>query len=249
MAGTSNLTDGAAAGAETVSSSGIATPYFMLVQMNNASLLEAYATLGIQPRPAKIEERAYPDGFSLTKALAGLAFGQQDKAEHPGKVHSDSSDPIVEVERRTTGRADDAIALAKAISGRFGEQSGNGGDLGGMVAAAIAASGLPEIDFDPDTAGIGAAILGAVGSQTSSVPDFAGSAPFSGMRMDYRPETAPMGPKKFTANRHSYASTHSGPPNILAAMTAAVAEIATGRKRGAGTGRKIRTPDVDDRDE
>ncbi|AUH65258.1 hypothetical protein CX676_14700 [Paracoccus zhejiangensis] len=212
----------------------------MLIQMNNAALLEAYATLGISPRPAKIDEQAYPDGFSLAKALTGLPFGQEDKSEHPGKIHDGGSDPILEAERGTSGQADDTLSLAAAISARFKDQIGDGGELGALVKTAMAASGLHELDFDPDTFATGASVLASMKEMTSSVPDFAGTAPFSGMRMDYRPETAPMGPKKDTANRHSYESTHTGQLNIPGTLDAVFSAILKSRKRGAGTGKTRR---------
>ncbi len=224
---------------QTVSADGIATPYFMLVQMNNAALLEAYATLDISPRPAKIEEHLYPEDFSLVKAMSGIAFGEEDRSEHPGKLHADAADPIAEAESQTTGQAQDTLSLAAAISGRFATSSGNGGDFGALVQTAMAAAGLPEMDFDPDTHSVGASILAALGAQTSSVPDFAGSAPFTGMRMDYRPETAPMGPKKLVANRHSFEGTHTGSLNLSGTVAAVFNEITKGRRRGAGTGRKV----------
>lgn len=226
-------------GTETVSAAGIATPYFMLVQMNNAALLEAYATLGISPRPAKIEEQLYPEDFSLVKALSGIAFGEEDQAEHPGKLHKDAEDPIAEAEGKTTGKAGGTLSLAAVIAGRFASNSGDGGDFGALVKAATAAAGLPELDFDPDTRATGTSILAAMGQQTSSVADFGGSAPFTGMRMDYRPETAPMGPKKLVANRHSFEGTHSGSFDLLGSVAAAFEAIAKGRKRGAGTGRNV----------
>lgn len=245
---TSNSTDtGAASATETISADGIATPYFMLVQMNNAALLEAYATLGISPRPAKIDERNHPDGFSLAKALGSIPFGRQDRAEHPGKIHKDAPDPIAEVESRTTGKVTDTLALAADIASRFAGQSGAAGDAASLFDAALASKGAPELDFDPDTSSIGRAVLAAMSNQTSSVPDFAGSAPFTGMRMDYRPETAPMGPKKTTANRHSFQSTHSGPVDFNAALSAVVSQIMIARKRGAGTGRKVSQVNLTDR--
>jgi hypothetical protein len=200
--------DTADGGAETVSSDGMATPYFMLVQMNNASLLEAYATLGISPKPEKISERKYPSGFSATKALTAIPFGKEDKAEHPGKIHAEGFDPIKEAERTTKGKAADAIALGQKVAARFSSNSGGGGDFGTLIQTAMAAASLPEIDFDPDIFSTGAAVLANSAGHSSATPDFAGSAPFSGMRVDYRPETAPDEVHHAGTRPGSRASTH-----------------------------------------
>ncbi len=236
--------DTAASGAETVSSDGMATPYFMLIQMNNAALLEAYATLGIAPRSKKVNEQKYPDGFSLGKALAPIAFGEQDKSEHPGKLHKDDKDFIAEAEKKTKGKAANALALGQQIASRFASNSGDGGDFGKMISAAMAAASLPQLDFDPDIFATGAAVLASSGGQSSATPDFAGSAPFTGMRPDYRPENAPAGPKRTTVRRHSKGAAHlNGDENMIPSMLASMYEIAKGRKRGAGTGKVIRPED------
>lgn len=191
-----------------MSPKGMATPYFMLVQMNNAALLEAYATLGIAPRPAEIEETRFPAGFSAIKALSPIPFGAEDVAEHPGEIHGSAFDPISEAEQITTGKAADALSLGQKVAARFGSNVGDGGDFKDLLDKAMAAASLPEIDFDPDIFATGAAILEASGKDGSVSADFAGSAPFTGFRADYRPETAPASVRHTGAQVHSVDSTH-----------------------------------------
>ena len=229
---------------ETVSADGIATPYMMLVNMNNAALIEAYTTLGIAPAGKKVKDRKYPAGFSLDSALGGVAFGENDKTEHPGQLHAGGDDPIKEAESKTNGKAAGALALGKAAAARFGSNSGSGSSFGAMIDAAMTAASLPQVDFDLDAYAIGSAILANTGGQSSGTPDFAGSAPFTGMRADYRPESAPAGPKRTTARRYSTAATHvMGDELVIPSMLASIAEIAKGRKRGAGTGRVMKPED------
>lgn len=223
-----------------MSSDGMATPYFMLIQMNNAALLEAYATLGIQASPADISETKFPAGFSLVKALDAIPFGEEDEAEHPGKIHESSADPIKEAEQTTTGKAADALALGRKIAGRFGSNSGDGGDFRALLDAAMAAASLPQIDFDPDIFATGAAVIGNTSAQSEMRPDFGGSAPFAGLRADYRPETARAGPKRDTVRRHSLNASHlGGEVQVVAGIVASIAEIKKARRRGAGTGRVV----------
>lgn len=183
-------------GPEVVSSDGMATPYFMLIQMNNAALLEAYATLGIQAAPAEIKETQFPDGFSAVKALSPIPFGEKDEAEHPGKIHAKSLDPIKEAESTTNGKASGALALGQKVAGRFGGNSGSGGDFKALIEAAMAAASLPQLDFDPGIFGHGSDVIGNTSGNTSVAPNFGGSAAFAGLQPDYRPETAPTGPSR-----------------------------------------------------
>lgn len=218
-----------------VSSDGMATPYFMLIQMNNASLLEAYATLGISAAPAEITETKFPAGFSALKALSPIPFGEKDKVEHPGHLHNAGNDPIKEAERATKGRADDALALGKAIAARFGSNTGSGGDFKTLIDAARAAASLAQLDFDPDIFGVGADVLGNSTAEGSVSADGAGSAPFSGFRMDYRPETAPAPRRHTGAQYHSTDSTHHMLADPLLANIASKAAIfATRRHHNKG---------------
>lgn len=179
-----------------VSSDGMATPYFMLIQMNNASLLEAYATLGIQAAPAEIKETQFPADFSALKALSPIPFGEKDTAEHPGKIHANSADPITEAEKMTKGKATDAIALGKKVAGRFSGNTSSGGDFKALIDTAMAAASLPQLDFDPAIFGHGADVIQNTTGNTSVAANFGGAAAFAGLQPDYRPETAPKGPKR-----------------------------------------------------
>jgi hypothetical protein len=217
----------------------LTTPYFMLIQMNNAALLEAYATLGISPAPAKIEERAFPAGFSMEKALAGIPFGQEDVAQHPGHIHQDAADPIAEAEGTTQGTVTATLSLGRAVAGRFASNSGDGGAFSALIDKALAAAALGS-NFDDLAAAIGGSVIGVTAGQSSIVPDGGGAGPFAGLRPDYRPETAPNGPQKTTASRRSFEAAHVGSVNVAAVMAATFDVIAQGRRRGAGTGRAIR---------
>ena len=226
-------------GPEVVASDGMATPYFMLIQMNNASLLEAYATLGIEAAPAEIKETNFPAEFSAAKALSPIPFGEKDTAEHPGKTHSSGIDPIEEAENMTKGKAVDAIALGKKIAGRFAGNISGGGDFKTLIDAAMAAASLPEIDFDPAIFAHGSEIIAASSTDSSIVADPAGSAPFSGFRMDYRPETAPAAKRHTGAQYHSIDSTHHMLADPLAAnMVAKAAIFSTRRHHAKGQNKK-----------
>lgn len=221
----------------TVGADGVVTPYYMLIQMNNASLLEAYATLGIQPVAAEIEEKQFPDGFNLIAALTPVPRGAEDRAEHPGKALAEAGDPIKEVEDQTHGSADETLSLAKTIAGRFDEMISDGADFGAMIENAITMTSLPGVDFDPDILVTGASILGNSAGTTSATPDFAGHAPFTGFRPDYRPETAPAGLKKTTPRKHSLAAKYIVKDGgAEAALLRIFQEVYASRNRGTGTG-------------
>lgn len=222
---------------QTVSAGGMATPYFMLIQMNNAALLEAYATLGIQPVVAEIKDCQFPDGFNLTAALAPMPRGAEDRAEHPGKIFANAEDPIKEVEGQTHGSADNILSLAQSVASRFGEMISDGADFGAMIENALTMTKLPGLDFDPDIIATGASVLANSSGITSATSDFAGQAPFSGFRADYRPETAPGGGKKTTPRKHSLAAKYVvRDGGFEAALTKVAQEVYRSRDRGAGTG-------------
>lgn len=220
------------------SAGALKTPYFLLVQMNNAPLVEAYATLGIEPVASEIEERRYPKGLDLDEAFKSHCFGAEDKAEHPGTAFARGGDPIRETEAGTHGAADETLSLAEQIAGRFPDMVSDGADFGAMVAQALEMAKLPGLDFDPDILGVGAVILGQSASVSSCTPDLAGQAPFSGFRADYRPESAPLGPKKVTPRRRSFQARFIERDGGFSAGLARVAgEIFSARRRGHGKAR------------
>lgn len=240
-----STSDTTESGKNSQSGNNIGTPYFMLVQMNNASLLEAYATLGIQPVVSEIKEKNYPNNFSLGSAFAPQGIGEQDVSEHPGNIYKQSNDPIKETESSTHGAATETVSLAQKIASRFNDMVGDGGDFGALVDSAIMAANLPGVDFDPSVQNTGSCVLGAVGNLSSCTHDPAGASPFTGFRADYRPETAPAGIKRNGLKKHSLAETHivrNG--DTFSAMMAILREIK--RSRAHGTGIKNRARPVID---
>lgn len=233
-------TDASAAPREiqTVSASGVATPYFMLVQMNNAALLEAYETLGIAPSATKIEEQRFPAGFSTAQALTPHEFGADDRAVHSGNPYG-GADPIREVEAETHGAADEMRSFARKVIGRFGGMSSDGSDFGDAVTAAMDRAAGPGTDFDLSVLQIGIAMIDGSAPISTCTADAAGQLPFTGFRADYRPETAPAGLAKTTLRKHSLDARHVIAPGGAAMFLAqAFQEIYRARDRGAGRGDK-----------
>lgn len=221
-------------GAAPPPASQLQTPYFMLVQMNNAPLLEAYATLGIQPVSAKIEEKQFPKGFSLAAAAQAQPIGVQNRAQHPGQIYADGADPIAEMEGATHGKAAEMSSLSLTIAGRFADMVGGGGDFSAMIDTMLAMAALPGLDFAGDAAATGAAMLQATEAQSSCRADPAGQAPFTGFRADYRPETAPTDHVAPGTPDHPSALLQQG-FNMLGAIGAIGAEImATRHHRSRG---------------
>lgn len=165
----------------------------MLIQMNNASLLEAYATLGIEPAAEDIEERKLPKNFNLSQGFKPHTIGTKAASEHPGDLYGNGPDPIKELEEATHGKADNILTLAAKISARFETMSGEGADFAAFIDNALAMAKLPGTDFDPSVLGVGAEMFGKSAEHSCVRSDPAGQSPFSGFRADYRPETAPDG--------------------------------------------------------
>ena len=223
---------------QTVSASGVATPYFMLVQMNNAALLEAYETLGIAPSATKIEEQRFPAGFGMAQALAPHEFGAEDQAVHSGNPFG-GADPIREVEAETHGTADEMRSFARKVIGRFSAMSSDGSDFGDAVMAALDRAAGPGTDFDLSVLRTGMAMIGKSAAISTCTADGAGQLPFTGFRADYRPETAPAGLAKTTLRKHSLGARHVlAPGGAAMALAQAFQEIYRARDRGAGRGDK-----------
>ena len=223
---------------QTVSASGVATPYFMLVQMNNAALLEAYETLGIAPSATKIEKQRFPAGFGMAQALAPHEFGAEDQAVHSGNPFG-GADPIREVEAETHGTADEMRSFARKVIARFGAMSSDGSDFGDAVTTALERAAGPGTDFDLSVLLTGSAMIGKSAPISTCTADGAGQLPFTGFRADYRPETAPAGLAKTTLRKHSLGARHVLAPGGAAMVLAqAFQEIYRARDRGAGSGDK-----------
>lgn len=223
---------------QTVSASGVATPYFMLVQMNNAALLEAYETLGIAPSATKIEELRFPAGFSMAQALTSHEFGAEDRAVHPGNPYG-GADPIREVEAETHGTADEMRSFAGKVIGRFGGMSSDGSDFGDAVTAAMDRAAGPGTDFDLSVLNLGHAMIDRTAPISTCTADAAGQLPFTGFRADYRPETAPAGLAKTAVRKYSLDARHVvAPGGAMMFLTRAFQEIYRARDRGAGRGDK-----------
>lgn len=224
---------------QTVSASGVATPYFMLVQMNNAALLEAYETLGITPSATTIEEQRFPAGFSMAQALTPHEFGAEDQAVHSGNPYAGGADPIREVEAETHGTADEMRSFARKVIGRFGGMSSDGSDFGAAVTDAMDRAAGPGTDFDLSVLLTGMAMIGKSAPISTCTADAAGQLPFTGFRADYRPETAPAGLAKTTLRKHSLGARHvvaSGGAKMF--LDQVFQEVYRARDRGAGKGDK-----------
>lgn len=223
---------------QTVSASGVATPYFMLVQMNNAALLEAYETLGIAPSATKIEKQRFPAGFSMAQALTPHEFGAEDQAVHSGNPYG-GADPIREVEAETHGTADEMRSFARKVIARFSGMSSDGSDFGDAVSAALDRAAGPGTDFDLSVLQTGIAMIERSAPISTCTADGAGQLPFTGFRADYRPETAPAGLAKNTLRKHSLAARYVVAPGGAAMfLSQAFQEIYRARDRGAGRGDK-----------
>lgn len=223
---------------QTVSASGVATPYFMLVQMNNAALLEAYETLGIAPSATEIEEQRFPTGFNMSQALTPHEFGAEDRAVHSGNPYG-GDDPIHEVEAETHGTADEMRSFARKVIGRFSAMSSDGSDFGEAVTTALERAAGPGTDFDLSVLQMGSAMIGKSAPISTCAADSAGQLPFTGFRADYRPETAPAGLARTTLRKHSLGARHVVAPGGAAmALAQAFQEIYRARDRGAGSGDK-----------